>query len=176
MKISKYGLNLVLLDESKIELVRNWRNDPKISQHMEFRDFITSDMQKQWFDKINNTSNYYFIIEYENRDIGLINIKDIDYVTLEGEAGIFIYDDTCLNSTLPFQACFCLYDFCFETLGLNNVIAHILKGNKNAIKFNKMIGYTLTSGQENLTNQIYVLKKQNYLLAKNEFSTLLTNI
>ena len=37
----KYGITLKRLTVDKIELVRNWRNDPKISQYMEFRDYIT---------------------------------------------------------------------------------------------------------------------------------------
>ena len=34
MKVIKYGVCLNRLTETDIELVRNWRNDPKISQYM----------------------------------------------------------------------------------------------------------------------------------------------
>ena len=49
MFFEKYGVKLERLTADKIELVRNWRNDPKISQYMEFRDHITAEMQKKWF-------------------------------------------------------------------------------------------------------------------------------
>lgn len=173
MRLTKYGVTLSRLTEDKIELVRNWRNDPKISRYMEFKDYITPEMQFNWFRKIDNENNFYFIIEYKGKGIGLINIRDIDYDKSEGEAGIFIYDDECLNSTVSFQASFNLYDFCFEELKLNRIIAHILKDNKRAIKYNKLVGYRISENQENIDNQLYTLNKADYLNAKNEFIMIL---
>lgn len=173
MKITNYGVTLIRLTEDKIEQIRNWRNDPKITQYMEFKGYITPEMQLNWFRKINNVNNFYFIIEYRGKDIGLINIRDIDYEKLEGEAGIYIYDDECLNSTISFQASFCLYDYCFEELKLIRTIAHILKDNKRAIKYNKMIGYRISENQENINNQLYFLNKIDYLIVKNEFVPIL---
>ena len=80
MILEGYGVKLYRLTEEKIELLRRWRNDPKIQQYMGYREHITSEMQKAWFERINNDNNYYFIIEYEGKEIGCINIKDIDYV------------------------------------------------------------------------------------------------
>ena len=100
MKITNYGVTLSRLTEDKIELVRNWRNDPKIAQYMEFKEHITPEMQLNWFKKINNENNYFFIIEFEGKEIGLINVKDIHYSEKVGEGGIFIYDDNYLNSDI----------------------------------------------------------------------------
>ncbi|MDA3780720.1 MAG: GNAT family N-acetyltransferase [Bacteroidales bacterium] len=116
MKVTKYGVTLNRLTEDKIEQVRLWRNDPKISQYMEFQDYITPEMQKAWFKKIDNKNNYYFIIEFDRKEIGLINIRDIDYEKREGEGGIFIYDDFYLNSDVSFRSVLCLFDFSFKTL------------------------------------------------------------
>ncbi len=173
MKLTKYGVTLNRLTEDKIELIRNWRNDPKIVQHMEYKEYITADMQIVWFQKVNNGNNYYFIIEYNEKEIGLINIRDIDYELMEGEGGIYIYDDECLNSTISFQATMCLYDFCFETLKLNRLIAHILKDNKRAIKYNKLLGYELSTGQAAINNQLYILTYENYFTKRIEISPII---
>jgi len=170
MKITNYGVTLVRLTEDKIEMVRNWRNDPKIVQFMEFKEFITPEMQLNWFHKINNDKNYFFIIEFEGREIGLVNVKDVDFEKMEGEGGIFIYDDDCLNSTISFQAILCLYDFCFITLKLNRLIAHVLKDNKRAIKFNRLFGYEISTNQEELNNQLYILTSEDYLKNSVEIS------
>lgn len=163
MTLNDYDIILSRLREDHIELVRNWRNDPKISRFMEFRDYITPEMQLKWFNKINNENNYYFIIEYLKKKIGLINVRDIDYQKNEGEAGIFIYEEEWLNSTISFQSTLCLYDFCFEKLGLVRLIAHIINDNKRAIKFNKMIGFKLARNQESVYNQLYTLTYKDYL-------------
>ena len=162
MKLEKYGVVLNRLTLDKIEMVRNWRNDPKITKYMECREYITSEMQEKWFQKINNDNNYFFIIEYEGKEIGLANMKDINYEQKTGEAGIFIYDDDYLNSVVSFYALLCLYDFFFETLGMEKVIAHILKDNKRAIKYNLTFGYELQPNQEQILNQLYCLEKANY--------------
>jgi RimJ/RimL family protein N-acetyltransferase len=174
MKITNYGVTLSRLTEDKIELVRNWRNDPKIVQYMEFKEYITPEMQLNWFNKINNENNFYFIIEYNNEKIGLVNVKDIDYEKKEGEAGIFIYNEDCLNSTISFQVSLCFYDFCFDYLKLDKMIAHILHDNKRAVKFNKMIGFNVLPDQELINNQLYILTAHNYFNKRIEISPIIS--
>jgi len=166
MKIENYGVVLTRLTEEKIELVRNWRNDPKISQYMEFKEYITPEMQINWFRRIDNENNFYFIIEFEKKEIGLINVRDIDYNEKVGEGGIFIYDDDCLNSDLSFRVGVLLNDFCFETLKLEKLKAHILNNNKRAIQFNKMFGYKIVDGQDDVNNQLYYLLRSDYIEKK----------
>lgn len=91
--IRKYGLELVRLGHDKIELIRKWRNDRSISQYMEYREYISPEAQELWFSKIDNAENYFFIITFQNEDIGLIDIKDVDFSGKQGEAGIFIWDE-----------------------------------------------------------------------------------
>ena len=163
MQLTKYGVTLKRLTNDKIELVRNWRNDPKISQYMEFREYITVEMQEKWFEKVNNDNNFFFIIEFEGKEIGLSNAKDIDYHLKTGEGGIFIYDDAYLNSDVSFRANLCGADFFFEELDMNKLIAHILKNNKRAIQYNLFFGYKLQPDQDNVENQLYYLEKKDYL-------------
>jgi len=162
MKLEKYGVTLTRITHDKIELVRNWRNDPKIAMYMEFRDFITPEMQEEWFKKIDNDNNYFFIIEYGGKEIGLINIKDIDYEQKTGEGGIFIYDDSYLNSDVSFRASLCICDFFFETLNLERKIAHVLNDNKRAIQYNLLLGFEKQPNQEDAYNQLYYLEKEKY--------------
>jgi UDP-4-amino-4,6-dideoxy-N-acetyl-beta-L-altrosamine N-acetyltransferase len=162
MKLSKYNIILTRLTEDKIELVRNWRNDDKIAVCMEYRDKITPEMQVNWFRKINNENNYYFIIEYDKKEIGLIDIRDIDYTIKEGEGGIFIYDDNYINTDVSFRACLCLIDYCFEVLHLERIIGHILKDNKRSIKFSELFGYKIEPDQECVYNQRYTLNPGDY--------------
>ena len=153
-ELRKYGITLHILTHDKIELVRQWRNNPKISKYMEYREIISPEMQEKWFDKINNMNNFYYIIDKDGKEIGLINVRDIDYEKGIGEPGIFIWDDDYLNSTVSFQAGLCLIDFCFEKLGLQKLIIHVLKDNKRAIQYNNALGYKLSPDQENIKNKV----------------------
>lgn len=157
MELTKYGITLRRLTEDKIEMVRQWRNDPKIQQYMEFKDYITPEMQAAWFKRINNDNNYYFIIVYEGKEVGLINVKDVDYEQKTGEPGIFIYDDEYLNSDVAIRASLCRDDFIWEVLKLEKLYIHVMRDNIRAIKYNSLRGYKLVANQETVENQLYVL-------------------
>lgn len=166
MELKKYGVILHRLTIEKIELVRNWRNDTKISKYMFFRDYISEDMQLKWFNNINNEFNFYFIIEYEKKEIGLVNMKDVDYVKKCAEGGLFIYNDEYLNSDVSFRAYFCILDFVFEELNLGYIYGKIIKGNKNAIHFNKMSGADISDSEESIFLKI---EKDNYIKQRNKY-------
>lgn len=167
MNLEKYGIKLVGLTHDKIELVRQWRNHPRIKSCMEYREEITSEMQESWFSRIDNSGkDFYFLINFDGLDVGLIDIRDVDFERKEGEAGIFIWDKESLNSDIPFRASLCLLDWAFEDLKLDRTIAHILSDNKRSIQFAKIRGYQLVEGQENDYKQLYVLEKENYFASR----------
>lgn len=161
--ITKYGVKLVKLTHDKIELVRRWRTDPKIAQYMEYRGEITPEMQEQWFNKINKSGNdFYFIMEVDGKDIGLINVKDVEWEKKTGETGIFIWDDEYLNSDYAIRFVMAIHDFSFEELGLESLHGHTLSNNKRANRLNKAMGYVIAQNQDNVDNKAYILMKDDY--------------
>lgn len=160
MIIEKYGIVLRKLEsDADLELVRTWRNSPEVNQFMFFRDHITIEMQKNWFNKINNEENYFFILEFENKKIGLINLKDINYRSKEAESGFFIGELDYRDGTIGVQAYFALLDFAFDDLGLEKIIASVRTDNKKAIAFNKGAGFIVSDDNE----ELFTLSKANYI-------------
>lgn len=164
-EIERYGVKLCRLSRSKIEMIRQWRNDPKISQYMIYRDYITIEQQEKWFDRINNEKNYYFIMSYKGEDVGLINIKDIDDNFIHGEGGVFVYNDKFLNTDFSYRAHLCLFDFAFEILKLKYITSEILGTNKRAIRFTEFLGFKLTGNFKQ--GNLYILTKEDYFANKN---------
>src|SRR5687767_11424681 len=111
MILEQYGVRLVRLKEEDIELVRHWRNQGDIANYMEDRNHITREAQVKWFDSIDNKFNYYFIIVYDGKKIGLINSKNYDPKEGFGEGGIFIWDKEYINSFAAVFATLCLLNF-----------------------------------------------------------------
>ncbi len=144
MKLQKYGITLERLTESDIELVRKYRNSAEIKNFMQFRKRITRSMQKKWFESIDNYLNYYFIIIYDGKKIGLINIKNIDWVknTDVSESGLFLWDWNYIDSPAPLLASIILSEFGYGVLCGENSKIKILKSNKKAVEFNKKLGYS----------------------------------
>lgn len=131
---------------------------------MEYRDYITPEMQLKWYETINNKFNYYFIIEFENKAVGLINAKNFSYENGFGEGGIFIWDNDYINSFVAVFSTLCLLNFVFFEVKLCKLSrARILKDNERAIHYNQLIGYKLAPGQEKIYNQLYELTIDDYI-------------
>lgn len=164
--IESYGIRLVRLTEEKIELVRQWRNNPKISQYMEYREYITVDMQKKWFKKISNDNNFFFLVVVNNKEIGLVDIKDIDYVRNCGESGIFLWDDSFLGKQISYRSLLALHDFAFDTLHLSLLISHILDNNVRSQKSYMSLGFVLNEKLEGVRLQKYTLTREEHERAR----------
>lgn len=164
--LEQYGVKLVRLQKEQIELVRYWRNQSDIANYMEYKNYITPSNQLKWFNSINNPNNYYFIIEFENKKVGLINAKNFDPQSGFGEGGIFIWDKNYIDSFVAVFSTLCLLNFVFLKLSnCKKSVARILKSNTSAINFNKSIGYRLLPNQDGIDNQLYELTLGEYLLS-----------
>jgi RimJ/RimL family protein N-acetyltransferase len=162
MILSKGNFRFIKLQQDDLELVRQWRNSPRISQFMEYREYITPEKQQEWFESVNNQFNLYFLIEYEFKKIGLINAKDIDWDKASIEGGIFFWEEEIYNTPIPAFVSILFAELMIRILHLT-VYAHILKTNDRAIRYNLQLGFELCSGQETVENQQYVLTPESYL-------------
>lgn len=164
MIVEQYGIKLKRLNYADIEMVRHWRNSPDIRDKMAFKKYITKRKQQEWFNSIDNKWNYYFLIEYKGKDIGLINSKNVNLSEMYGEGGIFIWEENIDNEYAPVLVSLCFLNTVFFLLKLfNKSFIQILKDNKRAINFNRSLGYVLIPRQEKIENQYYVLTKEDYI-------------
>jgi UDP-4-amino-4,6-dideoxy-N-acetyl-beta-L-altrosamine N-acetyltransferase len=164
MKLTKYGITLRRIKLEDIELIRQWRNSPQISQFMEYRDNIRPEMQRKWFQSVNNNNNFFYIIEYQQKDIGLINSSKIDWETVSSEGGIFLWDESYYETFVPVWASLCLLETSFFILGASKSVIKTLKDNERAKKLNTHLGYILEPGQEEVYNQVYVMTASSFRL------------
>lgn len=165
MIITQYNITLKRVELEDIELIRYWRNEPGIRNYMEFKGYITPEMQLDWFYKINNKLNYYFLIIYEGKTIGLINAKNYNEEKKYGEGGIIIWDKEYLFTAAPVFASLTLLNFIFSLLkDIEHSIVKIADTNLLAIQFNKQLGYIVSTNikaQKGFT--YYTLSKEDYL-------------
>lgn len=163
MKLQKYGITLERLYEKDIEMVRQYRNSPEIRRYMHFKQHITKKMQRQWYQSIDNHSNYYFIIHYDNKKIGLINIKNIDWVNNTSESGLFLWDWHYVDSPAPLLASLLLSEYGFGFLQGVKSFIRILQDNKKAIDFNKSIGFEAIGPPDYNGLQYFLQTKESFL-------------
>jgi RimJ/RimL family protein N-acetyltransferase len=162
MRISKYGISLIRLVEADLELVRKWRNDDEIRKFMNFRDYITKEMQLKWFESINTSNNFYYVIQYEGEKIGLVNDKNIDWNEKIAEGGLFIWDKRYINSTIPMKISLLMLELAYTLLGWNKTIVKVRKDNPRALKYNESLGYIVVEHNENSDYYTMELEKTRF--------------
>ena len=164
MKLVRYGLTLKRLTEDDLELLRGWRNSDKVNRYMEYREYITPEMQKEWFNSINNPDNFYYIIIYNGEKIGMINEKGFDRSgSKTSESGLFLASEKYKNSFVPVFASLILLEISFFFLGGKDSYIRILKDNISSISYNTRLGYRLCENQEDIENQKYVLTRESFI-------------
>jgi UDP-4-amino-4,6-dideoxy-N-acetyl-beta-L-altrosamine N-acetyltransferase len=150
LEIIKNGITLKKINENDLELIRNWRNSDFVKQFMIYKENITPEMQKKWYESVNNEFNYYFIILSQDSAVGLANLKDIDYKSNTAEWGVFLNSAKYLNGIIGIQSTISLLEFAFNELELQVVRSSILLANESAIKFNKQLGVNVIDGGNGL--------------------------
>ncbi len=165
MFIKRFGIRLVRLQEDKIDLVRLWRNAPHIRDFMEYREFISPEMQKKWFESLDPLRDFYFIIEHHENPVGLIHTSDIDWESGTGHSGLFIWEKTLLGSHIPVLASLSMVDFFFSFCRLEKIFAKVMQANKVAVKYNSSLGFVSTGNHIESDFRQYVLTKENYFKA-----------
>lgn len=143
MIVEKYGIQLKKITIDDIELIRTKRNSENISSKMIYKNYISPEQQLQWFESISNFNNFYYLIIYDDRPIGLINEKDMDWNNLTSEAGLFIWEDKYLKTIVPALATLTLIELGFEILSWKKTSIRIIESNKEGISYNKQIGFKI---------------------------------
>lgn len=182
MKITRYGITLERIKKEHCEMIRLWRNDRKISQNMFYHKTITYEMQHQWFERIDNNEHFFFLILYQQKAVGLINISSIDWSNRSAFSGLFIYEDSCIGTDVPVRASLAMLDVFFLLGGIEKVCAKVRGDNKIAHRYNTQLGFqkkgAIESGQGfeyelNLLDYLNATKQLRIFAAKENDATIL---
>ena len=176
MIVKKYGIELHRLTQNDLELVRQKRNDKTIREKMFYQKEITKQEQQAWFETINNNQNYYFIIKYKGKKIGLISGEILSYEKKIGTGGIFIWNPLFENSHIPVIASICLADMTFLILKMKKTTAKVRMDNKVAIDYNLKLGYEIVQeiGEKGMLKM--ELTVEDYFNKANELRRLVKKI
>lgn len=166
---TRYGVTLEPLKEGQAEMVRHWRNTPRIRELMLDTDIITEEQQRSWFQKVwNDPKQIYFLIYFKAQPIGVASLVNIDTDQATAEPGMYIYDGKYQGNILPFSAAFALNDIAFEVLKLTCLHGKIFESNKASLRFHSACGYQETGIVDTL--RTLHLRQENYLPARQKLT------
>jgi hypothetical protein len=134
-------LKLVEIEESDLETLMRWRMLPEVTKYMFTEPQLTIEMQNKWFEAINNDSTCrYWIIEFENTKIGIVNLTNIDTQNSRCSWGHYIADTLLRGKGIGRTLEYNIYDYVLLGLALNKLSVEVLAFNKHAIGLHEKCG------------------------------------
>ena len=135
-------IELVPLAKEDIELVRNWRNSPEVSQYMYTEDHITKEQQEKWYQKIQQEENSkYWLIKYGDEKLGVANLADIDKRNSKCFWGFYLGNTDIRGKGIGAKVEFNVLKYVFEELKLNKLCGEVFSFNEKVIKMHEKFGF-----------------------------------
>ncbi|MCS5696644.1 UDP-4-amino-4,6-dideoxy-N-acetyl-beta-L-altrosamine N-acetyltransferase [Desulfofundulus thermocisternus] len=135
IKLRKVELN----DKEK---VRQWRNLPHVAKYMYTDHYITPEEHEKWFEMImKDPSVSYWIIVYNERDVGLAGIYNIDRRNSRCYWAFYIADQDIRGKGLGSYVEYFILHYVFDVLKLNKLCCEVLAFNENVIHMHKSFGF-----------------------------------
>ena len=147
MFIDRFGIQLRSIKQTDLELMRSWRNADHVRKAMFYQDKISEEQQLMWFQNLANSDCYLMILIDEN-PAGICNVKEIDWESRSGEAGVFIGEKQFLNSLLAVSSVIAMMDTFFNQFGFTKLKATVRANRPDLILFNEQLGYQIVSEDE----------------------------
>lgn len=135
--LSGYGISLRLVDVDDAEFILKLRNMPHALNNMG-RLNVTVEQEKKWLLKNRVDPLDYFFIIQASSPIGTVGVYNIDFNALTAEFGRIV---AIPGSHVSVPSCVLLFNFCFDTLGLKELIATVVVTNEKAISLYKKLGF-----------------------------------
>ncbi|MDB5228762.1 MAG: hypothetical protein JWN78_2955 [Bacteroidota bacterium] len=127
MKFYRYNLEFEAFHNEILEDALYLRNRDFVRNNMVYNPLISLTAHIQWFHSLEKDKNFYFLVRYKSKAVGVINIKDIDYERSTTELGIFFGDHDFIATAFPYMSCLTLIDLAVRLFQLQP-FTKVLKG------------------------------------------------
>lgn len=136
------NVNLREVEKKDIEQIRIWRNSKEVSQYMYTDNTISKQDQESWFNKISTEkSSIYWIIEYDEKPVGLASINNIDLNLSSCYWAFYLGDTSIRGAGIGAKVEFKVIEYVFEVLNLNKLRCEVFVHNDKVIRMHEKFGF-----------------------------------
>lgn len=146
--ITGYKTYLRAIEESDLELIRQWNFDPEIRTSFNSSFPVSMYEQKKWFERLSgdNSKKKLVICDKESdQAIGVISAMRIDHINKNCEVGWTIGNKNFWGKGHSVDAILYFCDFLFQHLNMHMVYGYVLSTNEKTLYFDQnKIGFEIT--------------------------------
>lgn len=136
------------IEESDLEQLRKWRNDPELRQRTREWKALTSQDQARWFERITSAgrSDHMFIVMHNNTAIGVIGLCGWNMHDRHAEISFYVGDTENRGKGYMISALTLLIDWGFRQ-GLHRIWAEVYAFNIPSVKLLEKLGFVIEGTQ-----------------------------
>jgi len=136
--------------------ISNLRNDKNNSKYFLSQQKISLKCHKKFIEILNNSSDVYFIVNYNNIDIGTVSLYNVDKKNKICEFGRLLIDKKYRGKGIGNKILNKMLIHAKDNMNLNTIYLHVLKFNKKAINLYKKYNFVIKKDDNNI---LYMEKK-----------------
>lgn len=130
----------VKLKRDHLDLLFRWRTSENVSRFMLTQASFDIQEHYKWFERVTKDPKFrYWVIEFNNTPIGLLNLANIDETNRHLSAGYYIGEiEYCSLGAMvtPY-----LYNYVFTEMKFRKIYGEVVGGNVNVLKIHAMHGF-----------------------------------
>jgi len=124
------------------EKILNWRNLPEVAKYMYTDHYITLEEHERWFQSmLNDTTCRYWIIVYEQEDVGLVNLYKIDQKNKQCYWAFYLVGSNVRGKGVGSFVEYSVLRYVFDKLNFNKLCCEVLAFNQPVAEMHKNFGF-----------------------------------
>ncbi len=146
--LSNQFIALRPVEESDLEQLRTWRNDPELRQRTREWKALTSRDQARWFERITSVErkDHMFMVIHKNCAIGVVGLCDWNMHDRHAEISFYVGDTENRGKGYMVNALSLLINWGFNQ-GLHRIWAEVFAFNIPSIKLLEKLGFAVEGEQ-----------------------------
>ena len=125
-----------------MEMIRQWRNLPKVADYMYTDHVISPEEHAAWFARALNTpACKYWIIVCDGEDVGVANLSEIDRINRRCYWGFYVVSPNVGGKSVGMQAEYAVLNYVFDDLKFEKLCCEVLSFNRGVIEMHRRFGF-----------------------------------
>jgi diamine N-acetyltransferase len=132
------------IEETDLDLIVKWRNDPEVLRHLFSYLPISSTSQRQWYQRYladDRQQTFMIVLKDDGRPVGTISLSGIDHRDQKAELGIMIGENGQRGKGIGEEALKLLVGYAFTQMNLRKIKALAFADNVAAIRLYEKCGF-----------------------------------
>lgn len=131
---------------SELEMMLSWRNSPGVRANMYTRHEISASEHFSWWERTKARADQkYFMYEYQEKQLGIIYLNDIDIINKNTAWGFYASPDAPKGTGSRME--YLALEYIFNEMKLHRLHCEVMAFNTPVIKLHKKFGFKVEGVQ-----------------------------